>query len=70
MGVRVVVGDGEPIGMALRRFRKRVEEEGVVWEVRRRTYFVSNTELRRAKQFRKRFKSRRANLLARLETGL
>jgi small subunit ribosomal protein S21 len=70
MGARVVVGDGEPVGAALRRLKKRVEREGVAWEVRRRSYFVGGTELRRAKEFRKRFKAREAALVARMAAGL
>ena len=66
MGVRVVVGDGEPIGAALRRFKKQAERAGVPWEVRRRAYFVRGTEVRRAKAFRKRFGARKAALLAQM----
>ena len=70
MGVRVVVGDGEPVGAALRRLKKQLERAGVPWEVRRRSYFASGTELRRAKAFRKRFKAREAALHARMAAGL
>ena len=70
MNVRIVVGDGEPIGAALRRLKKRVEREGVAWERRWHTHFVGGTELRRAKQFCKRYKAREAALLARMAAGL
>lgn len=70
MGVRVVVGDGEPIDTALQRLKQRVEREGVAWEVRRRAYCATGTELRRAKRFQKRFKAREAALLARMAAGL
>jgi small subunit ribosomal protein S21 len=70
MGVRVVIGESEPVGAALRRLKKRVEREGLAWEMRRRSYFVGGTELRRAKQFRKRFKAREAALVARMAGGL
>ena len=70
MGIQIVVGDGEPIGAALRRLKKRVEREGVAWERRWHTYFVDDTEIRRAKQFRKRFKTREAALVARITAGL
>jgi len=64
MGVRIVVVDGESIGAALRRFKKQVERAGVTWEVRWQSYFVRHTEVRRAKAFRKRFKTRKAALLS------
>ena len=70
MGVRVVVGYGEPIGAALRRLKKRAEREGVAREVRWHAEFVGGTELRRAKRFRKRFKAREAALVARMAAGL
>jgi small subunit ribosomal protein S21 len=66
MGVRVVVGEREPIGAALRRFKKQLEWEGVPLETRRRAYFVDGTEIRRAKRFRKRFKAREAVLVAQM----
>jgi small subunit ribosomal protein S21 len=64
MGVRIVVGDRESIELALRRFRKLLERQGVFWEMRRRRSFAHATHIRRAKQFRKRFKARQATLLA------
>jgi ribosomal protein S21 len=70
MGVRVVVGNGEPIGSALRRLKKAVEREGVARELRRRSYFVGNTELRRANEFRRRFDVREAALADRMTAGL
>jgi small subunit ribosomal protein S21 len=70
MGVRVVVGDGEPIAAALRRFQKQVERAGVARQARRRSYFVRGTELRRAERFRKRLKAREAALQARMVVGL
>jgi ribosomal protein S21 len=63
MGVRIVVGEAEPIGLALRRFRKELERSGSVWEVRRRRYPSDGTQQRRAKRFRKRFEARRATLV-------
>ena len=55
--------DGEPIAQALRRFKRLVAREGLVWG-RRHAHFVPTTQLRRAKRFQKRFKARRATLLA------
>ncbi len=66
MGVRIVVAEGEPIGLALRRFKKRVEREGGFWEMRRRAYFVDGTQIRRAKRFQKRFKTRKTMLVAQM----
>jgi small subunit ribosomal protein S21 len=66
MGARIAVVDGEPIGAALRRFKRQVEQAGLPWELRRRAYFVRDTEVRRAKEFQKRFKTRKAVLLAKL----
>jgi ribosomal protein S21 len=69
MGVRVLVRDGEPVGKALRRLKQLLELHNVPWEVRRRTYFIYATEERRAKQFQKRFKARKAALIAMMAGG-
>jgi small subunit ribosomal protein S21 len=66
MGVRIVVGEREPIGLALRRFKKLLERQGVTWELRRRAYFADASQARRAKRFQKRFKARKATLLAQM----
>ena len=70
MGVRVVVGEREPIGLALRRLKKQLGREGVPGEARRHVQFVDGTEIRRAKRFRKWFRAREAALLARMAAGL
>jgi small subunit ribosomal protein S21 len=64
MGVRMRLHDGEPVGQALRRFKKLLASHGQIWELRRHVYFVPATQIRRAKRFQKRFKARRATLLA------
>jgi small subunit ribosomal protein S21 len=64
MGVRIVLAEGESIGQALQRFRKLLERHGATWQLRRRRFYVKPTQTRRAKRFRKRFKARRATLLA------
>jgi ribosomal protein S21 len=64
MGLRIVVGEGEPIELALRRFKKLLERQGVTWEMRRRVSFAYSTQARRAKRFQKRFKARQATFLA------
>jgi small subunit ribosomal protein S21 len=66
MGVRIVLADKEQVGLALRRFKELLECEGVSWETRRRRSFVKFTQTRRAKQFRKKFKARKATLLAKM----
>jgi ribosomal protein S21 len=64
MGVRIVLADKEPLGLALRRLRRLLERHGVTWELRRRGYFIKPTQARRAKRFQKRFKARLATLRA------
>jgi small subunit ribosomal protein S21 len=64
MGARIVVGEREPIGLALRRFKKLLERQGLTREMRRRKYAADPTQARRAKRFQKRFKARKATLLA------
>jgi ribosomal protein S21 len=64
MGVRIVVGKGEPVRRALNRLKRSMQWEGVSWELRRRRYFVPATQARRSKRFQKRFKARKATLLA------
>ena len=64
MGVKIVVGQQEPIELALKRFRKVLERDDATWESRRRAYFIKPTQVRRARRFQKRFKARRATLLA------
>jgi ribosomal protein S21 len=64
MGVRVVVVEGEPLALALRRFRRQLERHNIPWEIRRRKYFADRTQDRRARRFQKRFKARKATLLA------
>ena len=64
MGVRMRLYDGETIGQALRRFKKLLASHGQVWELRWHVHFVPATPIRRKKKFQKRFKARKATLLA------
>jgi small subunit ribosomal protein S21 len=64
MGVRIVLADKEPIGAALRRFKKLLERNGHTYGLRRHEAFHKPTQERRSKAFKKRFKARRATLLA------
>jgi small subunit ribosomal protein S21 len=66
MGVRIVLADKEQIGQALRRFKKQLQREGVNWETMRRLAFLKPTQIRRAKEFQKRFKARKATLVAKM----
>jgi len=73
MGVRIVVADKEPIALALKRLRRSLDQNGVNWEIRKRGLLVQPngcifkaTQYRRAKKFQKRFKARKATLLAKL----
>jgi ribosomal protein S21 len=62
--LRIGIGEREPIGLALRRFKQLLGLHGVTWEMRRRLSFADLTQARRAKRFQKRFKARKATLLA------
>jgi ribosomal protein S21 len=73
MGVRVLVAENEPIKAALIRLKRSLAVHGVDWELRRRGFLIAQggsffkpTEERRAKKFQKRFKARKATLLAKL----
>ncbi len=65
MEVTVVVGDGEPIESALRRFKKEVTKSGHLYELRRRRYFETNTEKRLRKAAAARRKARMARNMRR-----
>jgi len=47
MPLRMRVHDREPIGAALRRFKKLLERSGVTKELRKRKYYEKPCELRR-----------------------
>jgi small subunit ribosomal protein S21 len=66
MAVRIVLADKEPIGKALRRFKKLLEYTGQSYEMRRRKEFHKPSQERRSKDFKKQFKARRATLLAQI----
>jgi small subunit ribosomal protein S21 len=53
MVLRMRVREGEPIGLALRRFKKMLDRSGITREMRKRAYYVSNTQRRRQQEFRK-----------------
>jgi len=69
MDVTVVVGDGEPIESAIRRFKKEVTKSGHLYELRRRRYFETNTEKRLRKSAAARRKARMARNMKRKNQG-
>ncbi|MBM3979595.1 MAG: ribosomal protein S21/MRP21 [Planctomycetes bacterium] len=66
MGIRLRVHDGEPIGHALRRFKKLLERSGTARAIRAQACasHVPATGTRRTKQYIKRLKAREATLAA------
>jgi small subunit ribosomal protein S21 len=53
MGLRMRVHDREPIGAALRRFKKLIERSGMKAELRAHEYYEKPCEQRRRAQIRK-----------------
>jgi small subunit ribosomal protein S21 len=46
----VKIQDGESIESALRRFKRRVQQEDIIKEVKRHSYYMKPGDKRRAKQ--------------------
>jgi small subunit ribosomal protein S21 len=61
----VVVGDSEPFESALRRFNKKVQQDGVLAEARRREHFEKPSVKRKKKEATKRRKSAKSARSAR-----
>ncbi|HSQ56151.1 MAG TPA: 30S ribosomal protein S21 [Gemmata sp.] len=53
MGLRMRVHDREPIGAALRRFKKLIERSGMKSELRAHEYYEKPCELRNRKEARR-----------------
>ena len=53
MAIRMRVHDREPIGAALRRFKKLLERSGLKKELRKHEYYEKPCELRRRAKLRK-----------------
>ena len=53
MPLRMRVHDREPMGAALRRFKKLLERSGLIKELRRRKYYVKPCEARRRAKLRR-----------------
>ena len=65
MGLRMRVHDREPIGAALRRFKKLLNQRDVWYKIRAQgTAWYTPSQVRRKKQFKKRLKARLATLAA------
>ncbi len=56
---RVIVGENESFESLLRRFNKRVQQEAILSEVRRREYYEKPSIKRKRKEAQKRRKSSR-----------
>lgn len=57
----VRVGDNEPFESALKRFNKKVQQDGVLSEARRREHFEKPSVKRKKKEATKRRKSSRSS---------
>ncbi len=53
----VVIGDNESFESALRRFNKKVQQDGILAEARRREYFEKPSVLRKRKEAARRRKA-------------
>jgi small subunit ribosomal protein S21 len=60
MSLRMRIHDREPIGGALRRFKKLLERSGMQKELRKRRHYEKPSEVRRRAQARKEASARKA----------
>ena len=56
---RVSIGDNEPLEKALRRFKKKIEREGILKQLKARKHYEKPSEAKRRKQREARSKSKR-----------
>lgn len=63
MSLRMRVHDKEPIGSALRRFKKLLERTGLHKELRKRKHYEKPCELRRRAKLRKLNSIRKAKIV-------
>lgn len=61
MPLRMRVHDREPIGLALRRFKKLLERSGIQKELRKRKYYEKPCEARRRAELRRQSSIRKAS---------
>jgi small subunit ribosomal protein S21 len=61
----VVVQDGESVESALRRFKRKVQQEDIIKEIKRHSYYLKPGEKKRAKQAlaRKRNRKKQAKMI-------
>jgi len=55
----IVVNDGESIEMALRRFKRKVQQEDIIKDIKRHSYYLKPGEKRRLKAALARKRTRR-----------
>lgn len=65
MPLRMRIYDREPIGAALRRFKKLLERSGLTKELRSRTHYEKPCEVRRRAKLRKQSAIRKAKMASR-----
>ena len=65
MPLRMRVHDREPIGAALRRFKRLLERSGLIKEFRKRRHFEKPCEARRRAKLRKQSAIRKGKMQAR-----
>ena len=68
MPLRMRVHDREPIGAALRRFKKLLERSGLTKELRKRKHYEKPCEIRRHAKLRKASAIRKGKIQARETT--
>jgi ribosomal protein S21 len=73
MGVKILLHDGEPISIALRRFRRLLDRHGVTYEMRAHRYYEKPSQARHRKKchnwYFKRVYSREAERRAHFGSG-
>ncbi len=62
MSLRMRVHDREPIGAALRRFKKLLERSGLTKELRKRKHYEKPCEVRRRAKLRKQSAIRKSKM--------
>lgn len=48
--IQVKVRSGEPFEKAMRRFKRKVENEGIMKDIKKRQFFLTKSEKRKAKR--------------------
>ncbi|MBM4067882.1 MAG: 30S ribosomal protein S21 [Planctomycetes bacterium] len=66
MPLRMRIHDREPIGAALRRFKKLLERSGLTKELRKRSHYEKPCEARRRAKLRKQSAIRKAKMMPRV----